>query len=87
MNIQKEVRQILPTIDMVMKKRTIEDFEVFSTEYVQKLMAENAILERVVNLILQNEKAEKTLVEKILESTGTECFAKFDDGTYAWKGL
>ncbi|MFR6169860.1 MAG: hypothetical protein ACLUKE_17525 [Blautia wexlerae] len=29
-------------------------------------MAENALLERAVNLILQNEKTEKTLVEKIL---------------------
>lgn len=50
-------------------------------------MAENALLERAVNLILQNEKTEKTLVEKIMESAGNECFAKFDDGTYAWKGL
>lgn len=72
---------------MVMKKRTIEDFEVFSTEYVQKLMAENALLERTVNLILQNEKTEKALVKEILESAGTECFTKFDDDTYVWKGL
>ena len=50
-------------------------------------MAENALLERAVNLILQNEKTEKVLVEEILESAGTECFTKFDDGTYAWKGL
>ena len=50
-------------------------------------MAENALLERAVNLILQNEKTEKVLVEEILESVGTECFTKFDDGTYAWKGL
>lgn len=50
-------------------------------------MAENALLERAVNLILQNEKTEKALVEEVLESAGTECFTKFDDGTYAWKGL
>ena len=48
-------------------------------------MAENALLERAVNLILQNEKTEKALVEEVLESAGTECFTKFDDGTYAWK--
>ena len=77
----------IPTIDTVIKKRSIEDFEIFPSKYIEKVMAENALLERAVNLILQNEKAEKTLVEKILESAGTECFTKFDDGTYAWKGL
>lgn len=76
-----------PTINTVIKKRSIEDFEIFPSKYIEKVMAENALLERAVNLILQNEKTEKTLVEKILESAGTECFTKFDDGTYAWKGL
>lgn len=72
---------------MVIKERTIEDFEIFSSKYVEKVMAENALLERAVNLILQNEKTEKALVKEILESAGTECFTKFDDDTYAWKGL
>lgn len=79
--------ETLPTMDMVVQKRTIEDFEVFPAKYVQKVMAENALLERTVNLILQNEKTEKALVKEILESAGTECFTKFDDDTYAWKGL
>lgn len=76
-----------PTINTVIKKRSIEDFEIFPSKYIEKVMAENALLERAVNLILQNEKTEKTLVEKIMESAGNECFTKFDDGTYAWKGL
>lgn len=42
--------ETLPTMDVVVQKRTIEDFEVFSTKYVQKVMAENAILE---NLLIQ----------------------------------
>jgi hypothetical protein len=77
----------IPTIDTVIKKRSIEDFEIFPAKYIEKVMAENVLLERAVNLILQNEKTEKVLVEEILESAGTECFTKFDDGTYAWKGL
>nr|DAZ21516.1 MAG TPA: Protein of unknown function (DUF563) [Caudoviricetes sp.] len=84
---KKRGERRIPTIDTVIKKRSIEDFEIFPAKYIEKVMAENALLERAVNLILQNEKTEKTLVEKIMESAGTECFTKFDDGTYAWKGL
>ena len=84
---KKRGERRIPTIDTVIKKRSIEDFEIFPAKYIEKVMAENALLERAVNLILQNEKTEKVLVEEILESAGTECFTKFDDGTYAWKGL
>lgn len=66
----------IPTIDTVIKKRSIEDFEIFPAKYIEKVMAENALLERAVNLILQNEKTEKVLVEEILESAGTEALER-----------
>ena len=71
----------------LIKKEAYETLKYFLQKYIEKVMAENVLLERAVNLILQNEKTEKVLVEEILESAGTECFTKFDDGTYAWKGL
>ena len=74
-------------MDVVVQKRTIEDFEVFSTKYVQKVMAENAILEKLINLILQNDKTDEAFIRFVIKNAGDESFVRFDDGTYAWKGL
>ena len=74
-------------MDVVVQKRTIEDFEVFSAKYVQKVMAENAILEKLINSILQNDKTDEAFIRFVNKNAGDECLVRFDDGTYAWKLL
>ena len=54
--------ETLPTMDVVVQKRTIEDFEVFSTKYVQKVMAENAMLDKLINSILLTDKTDEACI-------------------------
>lgn len=63
------------------------NLELFDRDYVQKLTANNVMLEKIVNYILQNEHISQETKQEILEYCGTDCLHKFADMSYGWKGL
>lgn len=63
------------------------NMEIFDKDYVQKVIANNVMLEKIVNFILQNELISQETKQKILEYCGTDCIHKFADMSYGWKGL
>lgn len=77
----------VPQITMQMVEKNVDNFDVFPVTYVERVTAENALLERVVNHFLTNKETKQSSIDKVVECLGTEMFKKCADGGYIWKGL
>lgn len=77
----------MKAVTVSIKEKEIEDFDVFSCDFVKRLAAENEEMERIINSFLQSGELSREYVDKIVRCSGSDLFTKFPDGTYAWRGM
>lgn len=64
-----------------------EELNIFTNDFITKISADNRMLEKIVNTVLQSDKISENFKEDIIKSCGKDCFEEMDDNSYIWKGL